>query len=66
MTNLKKINVNQNAEVGVVRTDKTVGDPQKKWEAGSVEQYVDSEISKEETRAINAENTLRQLYENLT
>ena len=59
MTNLKKINVNT-AEVGVVRTaDVPVGDPQKKWEPGTVEQYVDNVVELETARAQSAEAALQ-------
>ena len=52
--NLQKINVNS-ADLGVVHTGDIVADPQRKWEQGTAQEYIDSEVAKEKARALAAE-----------
>ena len=61
---LQKINVNS-TDLGVVHTGDIVADPQRKWEQGTAEEYIDSEVAKEKARAMTAEENLRILYNNL-
>ncbi len=55
--NLKRVTVNSQ-QVDVVRAGAVVADPQRKWEQGTAESYVDSKVQAETDRATAAETAI--------